>query len=463
VDEPGFFHVGSELINYAPQSGSAIDAPLFPDTTAFKNWLLARLPAATAQEYKDSPVSIFRTEVVGVVRMGGALVPGVNRPFSFTSSQSQGDLADKLYDGLMSRLDSDIDYLVFSSWEQTTGHLLEVAKTILTVAAIGLNTVIPGTGTLLSRIGLFMANLALDGAYVAASLTQAHMADRPEDAAAFRNEAILAGILGGVGTLASAAPLTRQGITDALALYHRTKSATHTFIPQALRSVTWSRLADNVKINLLVDSMKGSEPARNLALLTTPEVVEHSIRQNLLLDSLGTARTRFAWGELAFEQAQVQRRLQSDLARLSEVNGHIHRLLDAPPAVPRQTLPGEPELAAANWITGNSRSAADPESVSELQARIRSALSQNRQADLLDIHTIDSLHSAVYQPAAGQVEAGEALFAAIVRYHPYGDGNGRTARTLYALAQLNKQESSFKALTTHAEHMLSPPMPSITF
>jgi fido (protein-threonine AMPylation protein) len=295
--------------------------------------------------------------------------------------------------------------------------------------------------------------------------------------------------------------LTRQGITDALALYHRTKSATHTFIPQALRSVTWSRLADNVKINLLVDSMKGSEPARNLALLTTPEVVEHSIRQNLLLDSLGTARTRFAWGELAFEQAQVQRRLQSDLARLSEVNGHIHRLLDAPPAVPRQTLPGEPELAAANWITGNSRSAADPESVSELQARIRSALSQNRQADLLDIHTIDSLHSAVYQPAAGQVErvfrsssdplfmgsdvgraafvkaldairikvqagqvdAGEALFAAIVRYHPYGDGNGRTARTLYALAQLNKQESSFKALTTHAEHMLSPPMPSITF
>ncbi|MCP1489849.1 prophage maintenance system killer protein [Pseudomonas fluorescens] len=368
-----------------------------------------------------------------------------------------------------------------------------MAKAILTIAAIGLNTVIPGTGTLLSRIGLFLANLALDGAYVAASLTQAHIADRPEDAAAFRNDAILGGILGGVATLASAVPLTRRGITEALALYRRAKSATHTFIPQALRSVTWSRLADNVKINLLVDSMTGSEPARQLARLITPEVVELSMRQNLLLDSLGTAKTRFAWGELAFEQAQVQRRLQSDLTRLSAANDHLRGLLDSPPAVPRQVLPAEAELAAANWITGNSRSAADPGAVSELQERIRNVLSQNRQADLFDIQTVNRLHDGVYQPAAGQVErvfrsssdplfmgsdvgragfvkalddikikvqagqvdTGEALFGALVRYHPYGDGNGRTARTLYALAQLNKQEAYFKALTPLAEDMLS--------
>ncbi|MEN5315374.1 hypothetical protein [Pseudomonas koreensis] len=492
VDEPGFFHVQSERITYDTFFGSTTDIAHFPETVAFKNWLLAKLPAVTAQVYKDSPVSMVCT-LVTTDRTLAVPSSSVHRPITFTASQSQSDLADKLFDSLMSRLDSDIDYLVFSSWEQTTGHLLEVAKTILTIVAIGLNTVIPGTGTLLSRIGLFMANLALDGAYVAASLAQADMVDRPEDAAAFRNEAIIAGILGGVGTLASAAPLTRQGLTEARALYRQTKSATHTFIPQALRRVTWSRLADNVKINLLVDSMNGSDPARHLALLTTPEVVEHSIRQNLLLDSLGTTRTRFAWGELAFEQAQVQRRLQSDLARLSAANGHIQRLLDAPPAVPRQSLPGEPELAGANWITGNSRSAVAPEAVSELQGRIRNVLSQNREADLLDIQTINRLHDAVYQPAAGQVErvfrsssdplfmgsdvgragfvktldaikikvqaghvdAGEALFGAIVRYHPFGDGNGRTARTLYALAQLNKQESSFKALTPLAEDMLS--------
>ncbi|AMS13823.1 hypothetical protein A3218_05750 [Pseudomonas chlororaphis] len=494
VDAPGFFHVISGTRTYAMlMAGRRTESvSVFPNTTEFKDWLLAKLPSVTALQYKDSPVSVFRTTVIPDIN---TMPPGVKlaHPFSFTASQNQGDLANKLFDGLMNRLDSDIDYLVFSSWEQITGHLLEVAKTILTMAAIGLNAVIPGTGAVLGRIGLFLANLALDGAYVAASLTQAHMADRPEDAAAFRNDAILGGIVGGVVTLASAAPLTRQGITKALALYRRTKSATHTFIPQALRAVTWSRLADDVKVNLLVDSMKGSEPARNLALLTTPEIVEHSIRQNLLLDSLGTARTRFAWGELAFEQAQVQRRLQSDLARLSAANGHIRGLLDAPPAVPRQSLPGEPELAAANWITGNSRSAADPGSVSELQGRIRNVLSQNRQADLLDIHTINRVHDAVYQPVAGQVErvfrsssdplfmgsdvgragfvktlddikikvqaghvdAGEALFGAIVRYHPYGDGNGRTARTLYALAQLNKQESSFKALTPLAEDMLS--------
>ncbi|TMU79697.1 hypothetical protein FGA82_11725 [Pseudomonas fluorescens] len=493
VDTPDFFHVISGRRTYSTFTGMQTElVSVFPDTVAFKERLLAKLPCVSAQQYKDSPVSIFQPTVVSDLN---ATPPGVwlIHPFSFVASANLSDLADKLFEGLMSRLDSDIDYLVFSSWEQITGHLLEVAKSILTIAAIGLNTVIPGTGALLGRIALFLSNLALDGAYVAASWTQAQMADRPEDAAAFRNEAILAGILGGVGTLASAAPLTRHGITEGLALYRRTKSATRAFIPQALRSVTWSRLADNGKINLLVDHMKGSEPARRLALLTTAEAVELSIRRNLELDSLGTVRTRFAWGELAFEQAQAQRRLQSDLTRLSAANSHIHGFLDAPASVPRQSLSGEPELAAANWITGSSRSAPDPASVNALQGRIRNVLSQNHQTDLMDIHAIDRLHAVVYQPAvgqvervfrsssdplfmgsdvgragfvkaldaikikvqAGQVDAGEALFGAIVRYHPYGDGNGRTARTIYALAQLNKQESSFKALTPLAEDMLS--------
>lgn len=495
MDEPDFFHVAYRQCSYMQVLKGRVTetVSVFPNTEIFKNWVLGKLPSYTAQKYKSRPVSMFESILDTNVQMNFPTTRRIKRPISFTATENQSDLANKLFDSLMARLDADIDYLVLSSWEQTTEHLLEVAKTILMVAAIALNTVIPGTGTLLSRIVLFMGNLALDGAYVAASLTQAHMADRPEDATAFRNDAILAGIVGGVGTLASAAPFTRQGIPEALNYYRRTRSATHTFIPQALRRVTWSRMADRIKIDLLVDSMKGSEPARNLALLTTPEVVELSMRQNLLLDSLGTARTRFAWGELAFEQAQVQRRLQSDLARLRSANDHIRGLLDSPPAVPRRALSGEPELAAADWIVGNSRSATDPGSISELQGRIRNVLSQNRQADLFDIHTINRVHNEVYQPAAGQVErvfrsssdplfmgsdvgragfvkelnaikvkvqagqvdAGEALFAALVRYHPYGDGNGRTARTLYALAQLKEPVPAFKALTPLAEDMLS--------
>ncbi|MBP4002548.1 Fic family protein [Pseudomonas koreensis] len=492
VDDAAFFHVQSERITYDTFFGTKTDIALFPETLAFKNWLFAKLPSSIAQTHKDSPVTIFCTQVM-TDRTQAVPSSYVLRPVTFTASQSPEDLANRLFDSLMSRLAADIDYLVFSSWEQVTGHLLEVAKVILTLAAIGLNTVIPGTGTLLGRIGLFLANLAVDGAYISAGLTQAHIADRPEDAAAFRNDAILGGILGGVGTLASAAPLTRQGITQALTLYRRSKTATHIFIPRALRGVTWARLSDQVKINLLVDSMKGTETARHLARLTTVEAVESSIRQNLLLDSLGTARTRFAWGALAFEQAQVERRLLSDLTRMSAANGHVQTLLDSPPAVPRHIVAGDPEQVAVNWITGNSRSATDPEAVNALQERIRSALSLNLQADLFDIQTIIHLHDGVYQPAvgqvarvfrsssdplfmgsdvaragfikaldaintkvqAGQVDAGEALFGALVRYHPFGDGNGRTARTLYALAQLNKQPTTFKALTPLAEDLLS--------
>ncbi|MFJ2714368.1 hypothetical protein ACIOZM_26400 [Pseudomonas sp. NPDC087346] len=493
VDDPGFFHVVNQTLTYLDIRGAVTEAvSVFPDTAAFKSWVLSKLPSATAQGYKNSPSSIFRTrEVLDI----NAVPPGawLVRPFSFTSSLNGIDLANKLFDGLMGRLDSDIDYIVFSSWEQTTGHLLEVAKAILMVGGIALNAAIPGTGALLARVGLFMVSLAVDAAYVAAIATQAQIADRPEDAAAFRNEAIIAGVLAGLGAFGSGAPSTSQEITEVRTHYRQTKSAAHTFIPAALRRVTWPKLANGIKVDLLVDAMKDSGPAQNLARLTDTDVVAQSIRQNLVLDSLGTPRTRFTWGDLALEQAQVQRRLQSDLARLTEVNAHIHRLLEAPPAVPRQTLQGAPERAAADWIVSRSRSAADTESVTELQGRIRSALSQNRQADLLDINTVDRLHRAVYQPAAGQVErvfrsssdplfmgldiaragfqkaldairikavagqvdTGEALFAAIVRYHPYGDGNGRTARALYALAQLNKQESTFKALIPHAEDILS--------
>ncbi|PXX58017.1 hypothetical protein SAMN05660489_05116, partial [Pseudomonas sp. LAMO17WK12:I10] len=406
VDEPGFFHIGNQSRTYIRAMGRRVTetTATFPHSDEFKSWVLNKMPSYTAQEYKNRPNSIFESIVVTNAQMNFPTTRSIDRPVSFSETENPRDLANKLFDGLMERLDLDIDRAVFSSFEQTTEHWLEVAKAVLTIPAAALSVAVPGTGTVLSRVALFLANLAVDVAYVAAVATQAHLADRPEDAATFRNEAIIAGVLGGVGAVTGGTVLTRQGVEEALDFYRRAKLASGNAIASAMGNAGWKKLTDPKKIELLVNTMKDSEPARNLARLTTPEVVEQAIRRNLTLDFEGTAKTRFSWGELAGEQAQVQRRLDSDLVRLNDTNAHMRRILDSPPAVPREALLFEPEQAAADWITRQSRTAATSESFSEFSRRIKHVLSENRQADLLDISTIDRLHNAVYQPAAGQTE-----------------------------------------------------------
>lgn len=254
---------------------------------------------------------------------------------------------------------------------------------------------------------------------------------------------------------------------------------------------------DQKMIGRLVKSITGSDQARALANLTDRSTVERSIRQNLTRDFEGKLKNRFAWGSFATEKANAQRRLDSDLTRLMQVEDHMSQLLAHPPAVLREAVSGAPEEAAARWIAGNSRSAKTAAEAQELTARVQDALTRHRHADLLDIRTIESLHDAVYKPAAGQfprtfrsssdpvfmgsdiARAGfekaltqikakpvtdhmalaDALYAATVRYHPFGDGNGRTARAIYALAQLQKGEQSFMALSKAAEDILNPPGP----
>ncbi|WP_157379985.1 Fic family protein [Burkholderia ubonensis] len=499
VDEPTFFHVGSGKSSIQDINGRHLVQyyPTFPGTDAFKNWVLRKIPCNMASRYEDASVDLFSGKLRMITNVHGFADLIMVTPFSFAASANSGDLADKLFDGLMDRLESDVDTLVFSSGEQITEAALNVAKTILILGAGALNVAVPGSGTPIGRIALFLANLALDAGYVAISAAQAAIADRPEDAAAFRNDAILAGVLGGVISVARGIPVTRQEVSQTLELYRNAKAASSKTIPVLLRKMNWNRLADNRKIDLLVDTMKNSAPARELAGLTNSEVVEQSIRRNLTLDGLGDVKSRFAWGDYASEQTQVHRRLTSDLARVKDANGRMNRFMDQPPAVPRESLPGTPENAAAGWIARNSRSAAAPVDGAQLQSRVRDALALYRRADLLDIQTIDRIHEAVYAPAPGQAERtfrsssdpvfmgsdiarvgferalndirnkgkavdfdlGEALYAAITRYHPYGDGNGRTARTVYALAQLKMgPRGPFRALTKTAEDMLNPPI-----
>ncbi|MEN3033190.1 hypothetical protein [Chromobacterium amazonense] len=498
VDDEKFFHVSNKNIAYDGLFGRKTDViPSLPLTTDFKNWVLSKLPAYYASEYKDSPLSMFESSVKYIHNLHGLEVAEVVNPFEFTTSRNPPDLANKLFDGLMERLSSDIDKLLFTRAEQITETTLEMAKGILTAFSSVLSYV-PCTGPLLSRISLFMANLAIDTAYVTATAMQAQQANRSEDAAAYRNEAIIAGVVGSLVAVPSGVQTTREAARQARILRQQVKAASASAIPSLLKNMNWEKLIDGRKIDLLAETMKNSETAKKLARLTSTDAVEQSIRRNLQLDNLGQAKSRFTWGNLPAEQAQVQRRLNSDLARLQDATRQLDWIREQKPIIPRRTLSGDPEDAAAGWIASRSRTASTGADTAA-QPRIRQALIDFREADLLDFDTLERIHDAVYLPPPGQqarsfrsssdpkfmgsdiaragfkralgdirikVQAGEmdlseALYTVITRYHPYGDGNGRTARTAYALAQLQngEQGASFKALTEFAEEILSPPGP----
>lgn len=257
---------------------------------------------------------------------------------------------------------------------------------------------------------------------------------------------------------------------------------------QLLGPKTWGALSDKDKFDYLVNRLLLSNDAQVLLGATDKATVVQTIRDNLRLDGLGVPRQRFAWGGLQGEVGHGLRRLAQDRTRLSATNAAIQSLLDKPPVVPRELKLGNPQEMAAKWIVGTSRS-------NGLTAdEVREVLLHHRDADLTDIHTIDEIHTQIYKPgpgepyrdfrsssdpiymASGIAHAGfekllpklsqsaregklplaDGLFAAAVRFHPYGDGNGRLARALYALAQIKADGPFFKALTPEGEGILNP-------
>ncbi|MGR3753711.1 Fic family protein [Edwardsiella anguillarum] len=511
VDEEKYFYIGQTKHVYWEDKEYTEMLPSFPQTSEFKKWIFSKIPT---YNYIDLERNSLAFKYVTDTYIAYGPFQYVNRimvrPFTFSATNSRENLADRLYNALMNRTKSDIDTLVFSYPEQITETTLEVAKAILLIGAISLSiAAIPGTGAVLARLSIFMTALALDAIYVGISVAQYHTTDRPDQAETFRNEAIIAGVLGGVGAIAGGVPLISQGIKSAysvkninraIMLYRQAKAVSRRVIPSVLSELNWNRLVDQKKIKLLIDTTLENAQGKSLVKLTSRETVQRSVRNNLLLDFEGLPKANIAWGGFELEQAHVQRRINSDLARLNGANNHIEQLLLNPPTVSRQIISGisgRTEEAAAEWIVSKSTSIKTVEQSQELTNRIKEILIRHRDADLLNINTIDAIHDEVYKPAAGHlvrtyrsssdpifmgsdvarvgfekslisieaknvvapVDLGDVLYAAIVRYHPFGDGNGRTARTIYALDKLKKDTDSFIALSQEGEDILNPPGP----
>ncbi|WP_300629167.1 hypothetical protein [Pseudomonas sp.] len=262
----------------------------------------------------------------------------------------------------------------------------------------------------------------------------------------------------------------------------------YSFESQIIGPKTWAALSDKNKINYLVNRLLSEESVQSLIGATSKATVAQTIRDNLELDGLGVPRQRFAWGSLQSEIGHGLRRLAKDRDRLSKTDNALQAMLEKPPVVSTELVLGNPQQQAAKWIVGESRSSGLTEE------EVTNVLLRNQNSDLSDLNQIDRIHAEIYQPSpgepyrvfrsssdpvfmasrigragfarmlpqlAGSAQQGklpmaQGLFAAAVRYHPYGDGNGRLARTLYALAQINESGPFFRKLTPAGEDTLNP-------
>ncbi|WP_198388994.1 ParB N-terminal domain-containing protein, partial [Burkholderia ubonensis] len=320
VDERGFFHVGRGSQRHAGRFNkwNAYEpVSSFPGTDAFKQWVLNKIPSQSASQYANSAAdALFKTDVRWQPWFGTMSGVGsdkiVERPFSFAASDNTSDLANKLFDGLMDRLSSDIDSLVYTERERMTEAGLEILKSILMIGSMLLNIAVPGSGALLGRITLFLANLAIDAAYVVAAMAQAENADRPDDAAAYRNDALIGGILGGVAGVAGGVPLARQGAKEALASYRQIKAAAGTAIPSLMKKLNWSRLTSARKYELLVEAVERSDDALELVRLTgSKDAVSQTIRKS--------RPAQIVWKEFDAELVSVRSELKEEVARVKQL------------------------------------------------------------------------------------------------------------------------------------------------
>ncbi|WP_147658649.1 hypothetical protein [Yersinia kristensenii] len=478
VDDNSSYNVDSffeERVSWDCQKSEDMTA----DCQQFKEWILSKIPYYESAKYeKDEEAFKFKSYRLwsNIPDLSGGRPVNIltKTPFTFGDSQNRENLANRLFDGLMNRLESDIDTVVFSYPEQITEISLEVTKKILSMLSGLVFTF--GPNTLVAMIGKFLLSLALDAFYVGASAIQSHMSDVPDQAEAYRNDAIIAGCLAGVGAISTGVPIVSgsikkvysiQNVQLALRTYRQVKNVSRSAISSALKKMNWERLGNQYKVELLVNTAK----INDLATLSSADAVKTSIRNNLNLSRL--PKTSLDWKDFATEKVNVQKYLDSTLTDLVDANNNMRHLLDTRPLVPRITVPAD------TWVFGPRSS-----------ETMMDALTPYKNKDLLDFEVIKSLNGAMYKQSStsirlsdssfiepdiaseafkkallniknaqkmdSSIELADLLYASVMNYRPFGKGDAITARALYTLAWSRKDKTPFMALAQNGKRIFEP-------
>lgn len=290
VDGSEHFEIGT-AINHYQKFGARMSeqVPVYPTSDAFKQFIVAKLPVYEQYRYKSKAdaFELKKRSRSSMPWLGVGVTQGqvYANPFSFHATSSVDVLTERLYEGLMARLKSDIDTLVFTTGEQSDLKGLEIAKTLLTIYSTAGAFAAPGTG---SKLFSLMTGLVASGAYVGASFGQAAISDRPAQADAFLKEAIISAALAGAFM---AAPLAGQfakgirypfkNIPQALGYYRliteQAQKKTPRIISRLLKDSTKPRSATGIAAAAASGARQGAKQMRRASVgeIIVPTPITH--------------------------------------------------------------------------------------------------------------------------------------------------------------------------------------------
>ncbi|WP_421215144.1 hypothetical protein [Aeromonas jandaei] len=316
VDDGTFFHIDEvrafndpDINRIRGQKWRPLDdklLPQVPKSSEFRDFILKRLSLTDYEQHRNASFNNGAT----------AEYTGYNTeykphtPFSFRNSVGMKMTADIAIFNNLRRLESDIDRIVYSPGEEAEVLHLETIKRYLFISSLFTSAFIPSTGSALFRACMWLANLALDVAYVVAALRQSQIVDDPGSAEAYLNEAIIAGTVSGLVNLKSGVRLGASGVRKALHFFGKLKGAESKGIAALSAKMNWNQMSFHDKREVLAAALEGTADGIELAGLSSyPHPLKRLIR----------GKRPELTGDFDSDLAIIQRDLRTEVVRLRSV------------------------------------------------------------------------------------------------------------------------------------------------
>ncbi|MQL48532.1 hypothetical protein GEA64_11410 [Photorhabdus khanii] len=249
----------------------------------------------------------------------------------------------------------------------------------------------------------------------------------------------------------------------------------------------WSRFNTEKKTEVLQSYLMKTQEAKELAEVVGWEKLNKMIKDSITLDYEGNPINKMSFRKLEDEITARSYSLKNDRKRINDISNFLDEKLTFSDQTGKiinvENISGSSHLnKAANWIVSKSTSNANN------AKHVTSLLSKYIDKDISDFNVLTQLHDELYRlkPDANlrhyrgfgdqifpHIESSKTIlpyyltrtksvngvdpfliYSTLIEIHPFGDGNGRTARAAYSLAYINKHKR-FKALTSSSEKILT--------
>lgn len=249
----------------------------------------------------------------------------------------------------------------------------------------------------------------------------------------------------------------------------------------------WSRFNTQQKTEVLQTHLMKTQEAKELAEVVGWEKLNKMIKDSITLDYEGNPINKISFRKLENEVATRSYVLKNDRRRINDISNFLDEKLTFSDQLEKiinvEDISGSSHVnKAANWIVSKSTSNAND------AKHVTSLLSKYIDKDISDFNVLNQLHNEIYRLKPGanlrhyrgfgdqifpHMESSKTIlpyyltrtknvngvdplliYSTLIEIHPFSDGNGRVARSAYALAYINKHKR-FQALTSSSEKILT--------